>query len=108
MRHWWAAGGRELTGEGRATQKLARRQFMFAFGNGVRERLSEVRNRVVHESGPGTELVLVDRNKKVDSWVQDNMKVAKPKGRGLKGGTYQAGRAGHAAGREAVGQKSVH
>lgn len=108
MRHWWENGGRERTGGGRATQKLARRQFMFGFGNGVRERLSEVRNRVVHESEPGTALVLVDRGKKVDSWVNDNMKFSKSKGGSLKGGTYEASNAGHAAGREAVGQKSVH
>jgi hypothetical protein len=81
---------------------------MFGFGNGVRERLREIHNRVVHESEPGTALVLVDRLEKVESWVNDNMSFGKAKARSLKGGDYSAGNAGHAAGREAVGQKSVH
>lgn len=108
MRYWWETGGREQSGTGRAEQKLARRQFMFGFGNGVRERLREIRTRVVKEATVGTELVLVDRGKKVDDWVGQNMSFSKSRGRDLKGGSYLAGAAGHQAGREAVGQKSIH
>lgn len=107
MRYWWENGGRETSGHDRATKKLARRQFMFGFGNGVRERLREIHNRVVHESEPGTALVLVDRSKKVDDWVGQNMSFGKGRSRSLKGGSYAAGDAGHAAGREAVGQRSI-
>lgn len=107
MRHWWENGGRESSGFDRATKKLARRQFMFGFGNGVRERLREIHNRVVEESEPGTALVLVDRSKKVDSWIGDNMTFGKGRSRSLKGGSYAAGDAGHQAGREAVGQRSI-
>lgn len=107
MRYWWEHGGNVTSGHDRASKKLARRQFMFGFGNGVRERLREIHNRVVDESGPGTALVLVSRAEKVDAWITDNMTFGKGKGRSLKGGTYAAGNAGHQAGREAVGQRSL-
>lgn len=107
MRHWWENGGRERSGYDRSTKKLARRQFMFGFGNGVRERLREIHNRVVEESEPGTALVLFDRAKKVDYWVDEYLTFGKNRSRSLKGGSYAAGEAGHQAGREAVGQRSI-
>lgn len=111
MNYWWSAEGRASVlswGGGRSEQKLARRQFMFAFGSGVRERLSEVRNRVVKEATVGTDLVLRDRGKRVDDWVGGNMSFRKTSGRSMKGGAAEAASAGHQAGRESVGNKSLH
>lgn len=106
--HWWRTEGAELhPAYNTMNQYLAKREFYFAFGSGVRSRLSEIRNHVVQESGPGTELVLVDRSKIVDNWVNENMTFDKARGKSLKGGTQSAAMAGHAAGREAVSQKQV-
>lgn len=106
--YWWRTEGAELNpAYNTMNQYLAKREFLFAFASGVRSRLAETRRQVVEESGPGTELVLVDRSKLVQDWIGQNMSFSKAKGRGLKGGTESAARAGHAAGREAVGQRSV-
>lgn len=103
--YWWKhEGDKSLSAWNQFVQQ---RQFLYGFCNGVRERLTEVRNRVVHEAGPGTELVLVDRSKLVNNWVQENMRFSKGRGSSVKSGEYTAAVAGHAAGREAVGQRSV-
>ena len=87
---------------------LARREFIYAFASGVRERLTETRNRVVAEAEAGTELVLVDRAKRVDEWVNSNMTFGKARSAGRSTyGTAAAARAGAEAGREAVNTKAV-
>lgn len=86
---------------------LARREFIFSFGSGVRERLTETRKIVVAETGAGTELVLVDRKKRVDSWLDANVGVSKKRATRRSSGGYSAAIAGHSAGRESVGQRSV-
>lgn len=106
--HWWKT-------EGRATHPgytdndayLARREFIFAFASGVRARLEETRNRVVEEAGTGTALVLVDRAKLVDQWVDENMQVGKGRRTNRTHGSYAAAAAGRQAGRDAVTQKAV-
>lgn len=108
LNYWWRTEGAELNPVyNTMNQYLAKREFLFAFASGVRERLAEVRRHVVEDTGPGTELVLLDRSKLVQDWISENMTFGKAKGRGLKGGTMNAAQAGHAAGREAVGQRSV-
>lgn len=103
--YWWKTeGDKSLSSWNAFVQK---RQFIYAFGSGVRERLSEVRNRVVNESGPGTELVLLDRTKLVEGWISANMQFGKGKGSAIRAGDRAAAVAGHAAGRDAVGQKAV-
>lgn len=86
---------------------LARREFIYAFASGVRSRLAETRNRVVDEAEPGTALVLVERSKLVDSWVDENLQVGKARATQRRDGGYDAHIAGHAAGRDAVSSKAL-
>jgi hypothetical protein len=106
--YWWRTEGAELNpAYNTMNQYLAKREFLFAFGSGVRERLREIHSTAVKAAGTGAELVLVDRSKVVDGWIKENLTFGKARGKSLKGGTMSAARAGHAAGREAVGQKQV-
>lgn len=102
---WWKAEGNKTLST--YAQFKDKREFLYAFGSGVRERLNEVRNRVVKEAEVGTELVLLDRSKLVDDWVNQNMSFGKRGGGQTKSGSYGAAIAGHAAGREAVGTRRV-
>ena len=105
LNYWWRTEGQKTPSHLGA--HVRKREFMFAFGSGVRERLSETKNRVVAESAPGTGLVLRDRTKVVDDWVGNNIEMSRTKARSLKGGDWSARQAGHAAGRDAVGTKKV-
>jgi hypothetical protein len=104
--HWWRTEGRVHNPSGLGSH-VRKREFMFGFAGGVRERLRETKNRVVAESEPGTDLVLRDRVKIVDDWTKQNIAFSKTKSRSLKGGDYSAGAAGREAGRDAVGTKKV-
>ncbi len=107
-KHWWKNEGKALYFYPTDNEAyLARREFIYAFASGVRSRLAETRNQVVEESGAGTELVLVDRAARVERWVEDNLEVSKGRSSNRRSGGYAATVAGHAAGREAVGQKSL-
>jgi hypothetical protein len=106
--HWWKTEGKQSYFSPNDNDAyLARREFIFAFASGVRARLKETRNRVVEEAGTGTELVLVDRASRVESWVDENMKVGKGRASHRNHGGYAAARAGEAAGRDAVTTKKV-
>lgn len=108
MRYWWDNEGRDVCAHlGKSKQYAARREFFFAFASGARQRLSETRDRVVQEAGTGTDLVLVDRAKVVDQWARDNVATGRSRAGRTQAGDYSARVAGHAAGREAVGQRSV-
>lgn len=108
MRYWWGTEGRDVCGHlPKSRQYAARREFFFAFASGARQRLMETRNRVVQESGTGTDLVLRDRASVVDEWTKNNVSTTKSMAGRVKGGDWSARVAGHAAGREAVGQRSV-
>lgn len=106
--HWWKT-------EGKATMPwasdndayLARREFIFAFASGAQSRLEETRSRVVEEAATGTALVLVERSKLVDNWIDENMQVGKGRASSRKSGGYEARVAGKAAGREAIGTKAL-
>jgi hypothetical protein len=104
--HWWKTEGRYPYATDNDAY-LARREFIFAFGRGAGSRLRETRNRVVQEAGPGTELVLVDRGKLVDSWISSNLKVGVARSSSRRSGGEQARSAGHAAGREAVSPRTL-
>lgn len=86
---------------------LARREFIFGFAAGAGSRLRETRNRVVAEAGSGAELVLVDRSKAVDRWVEENLKVGKGRATSRRTGGYDARSAGREEGRKAVGNRSI-
>lgn len=104
--YWWKTEGKATHPYATDNQAyLARREFIFAFASGVRSRLEETRNRVVEETGSA--LVLVDRVQAVDGWIDENMKVGKGRRTSRRTGGWAARQAGHAAGREAVGQKSI-
>lgn len=106
---WWRSEGKAQQPYASDNEAyLARREFIYAFASGVRERLAETKNRVVAEAGVGTELVLVDRRKLVDDWVSSNIEFGKARagGRSTHGG-YAAAQAGKQAGREAVNPRSL-
>jgi hypothetical protein len=109
--HWWKTEGKHDYGyRGYHTDNdayLARREFIFAFASGVRARLEETRSRVVDEAGTGTALVLVERGKLVDNWIEENMKVGKARASNRQSGGYAAAKAGRQAGRDAVGTKAI-
>lgn len=108
QKHWWKHTGSIVCADlGGSKKYAARREFYFAFASGVRSRLEEVRNRVVHEAGTGTDLVLVDRAKRVSDWATQNIQTSRAKAGRVQAGDYSARVAGHAAGREAVGSKRV-
>lgn len=108
MKFWWANEGRVTCAAlPKSKQYAARREFFYAFASGVRSRLAEVRKTVVSEAGSGAELVLVDRKKQVDQWAASNIRTSKTTAGRTQAGDYSARVAGHAAGREAVGQKAV-
>lgn len=88
-----------------------RRAFIVGFAQRVAERLVVTRRATVQEaeaqSGPGTDLVLVDRQRQVDEWLQDAVgPLRTTKGRRRYGvGGAEAGRA--AGDRADVGQGGV-
>lgn len=86
---------------------LARREFIYAFASGARSRLEETRNRVVEEAETGTALVLVERSKLVDNWIDENMEVGKGRRTSRRVGSREAARAGKQAGRDAVSPKEI-
>ncbi len=106
--HWWKTVGKtEHPWYTDNQAHLARREFIFSFASGVRSRLSETRNRVVEESTPGTELVLVERSKLVDEWVKENMKIGEARKTQRKQGSYSAALAGFQSGRDSIGGKQL-
>lgn len=109
--HWWKTEGKHAyAGVTDLTDNdayLARREFIYAFASGVRNRLQETRSRLVEEATTGTELVLVERGKLVDNWIDENMKVGKARSSNRNHGGYAAAKAGRQAGRDAIGTKEV-
>ncbi len=89
-----------------ASQKYnERRSFIFAYGYTVGDRIAATRQRKVQETTTSTALVLVDRSAKVDTWVDDNMKVGRARNRRY---TYDGSEAGRAAGARAdIGQTAT-
>lgn len=82
-----------------------KRSFMMGYAVGFNRKVRSGRNHAVHDAGTGAELVLVDRSKRVEDFVNDehkNVKTAAP----LKvNSAYQYG---HAAGSQAnTGESSI-
>jgi hypothetical protein len=86
---------------------LARREFIFGFARGAGARLRETRGRVVQQAGSGAELVLVDRSKAVDRWIEDNLQVGKGRATNRRVGGAGASSAGREAGRNAVASRAL-
>ena len=51
----------------------ARQAFVTAFGWGAANRIGSTRRAVVEESSAGTDLVLLDRGKRVENWMDENV-----------------------------------
>lgn len=110
---WWRTEGKAAHVESRWGYKptdndayLARREFIFGFARGAGQRLRETRNRVVAESS-GAELVLVDRSKAVDQWVEANLQIGKGRATNRRTGGADARSAGTKAGRDAVASRAL-
>lgn len=83
----------------------ARHTFVVAFGQGAAERIEANRSQVVEEAGTGTELVLVNRQSKVDDFV-DGMNLKSTRSRRKYDSTAYVH--GTAAGRQAnTGERSM-
>jgi len=54
-----------------------RRSFVRGFAKAVGQKLRDTRRQFVEETGPGTDLVLVSRKAKVDTWVNENINLRK-------------------------------
>ena len=82
-----------------------KRGFISGFSTGVGDKLKQIYKQAVADSGTGTDLVLVDRRGRVDSWISANMRTTTSAGR-----RYDASArgAGFGAGQRAnVGQTNV-
>ena len=106
--HWWKTEGKQAHSWYTDNQAyLARREFIYAFAVGAGSRLRETRVKIVEDSAPGTALVLVDRTKVVDNWIDSNMSVGKGRATSRARGSASASSAGRQAGRDAVGTKAI-
>ena len=105
---WWRTEGKVTHPHFTDNQAyLARREFIYAFANGVRERLAETLDRVVAEAETGTALVLADRKQVVENWVDEHVNYGKGRATRRRTGSALAATAGRAAGRDAVAPKEL-
>lgn len=105
---WWKTEGKASRPHASDNDAyLARREFIYGFAYGVDARLSETRNRVVDNSAPGTDLVLVERKQLVVTWVEENMDIGKARATTRVNGGAVGREAGRAAGRKAVTSKEL-
>lgn len=83
------------------------REFVFAFGRIVGQRLRDQRAEVQAEATPGAALVLVSKEERVNDWV-DNTYSRLRQAKNLTGGSGNGRVAGHRAGLQAnLGEKSI-
>lgn len=96
---WWAGylpQHRHLTANERF---MAKRQFLSSFGSGAASRIRKATKEATRET-TGSEIVLVDRSKKVDHWMEQQYRGGLRKGRGTRGSAHGSGE-GYAAGQRA-------
>lgn len=105
-RVWWQGHKAQYAGLRPYDQEAARRSFADGFGTGAGRRIHENRNQVVEEAGPGTALVLVSRDDKVQAHF-DGMSKRDSRARGGKG-SFGARQSGIVAGQQAnTGERSM-
>lgn len=81
-----------------------RRSFVVGFADTVSDRIDAVYRKTVEQSStPGTDLVLVDRRKKVADWVDENMRLSMS-GRGHRYTAHGADEGSAAGARADIGQ----
>lgn len=106
VREWWKNNRAHYASRSAYDQEKARRSFVHGFGSGAGLRLKESRQTLVEEASKGTEIVLVSRREKVDSYM-DNKTLRRARGRNATGQDWAA-MDGTEAGRKAnIGSKSV-
>ncbi|QFG04723.1 hypothetical protein SEA_CHICKENKING_54 [Microbacterium phage ChickenKing] len=106
VRAWWKEGKLVYGGRSSYDQEKARRSFVHGFGTGVGTKLRAARAEAVSEAKAGTELVLVNRKDKVDSYMEGKA-TRKARQRNATGQDGAAGM-GFRAGQQAnTGEKSV-
>ena len=96
MSKWWKSHKDEIH---QSRGYIERRSFIISFGAGAGERIKLAHKDVVKEAGTGAELAVIDRKKKIDQWMDQNMSTSKGRG-GLSAGV-RGSNAGRAAGRNA-------
>lgn len=108
LKSWWygVRDDRPYTYYRESEKRQARREFVRFFGYGAGGRIRDNRATVIEEVGSGTELVLVERGKKVDDYV-DAKNLRPNRDKGYRNG-YGGAAPGAAAGREAnTGERSM-
>lgn len=96
MGQWWKENKHTIH---QSRGYIERRSFIISFGSGAGERIRRSKKEVVKEAGTGAELAVIDRKKKVDEWMNDNMRTSRGRG-GLTAGV-RGSNAGREAGRNA-------
>lgn len=105
MREWWSVERHRRWMAADSDRRRARSSFIRGFGAGAAERIHENRQRLIDESGTGTELMLASRKDRVTAAV-DAMATRTARRRGwADAGSYQRGQR---SGREAsTGERPV-
>lgn len=109
LKSWWYTARYEYPYSymEESPKKHARRQFIRSFGAGAGNRIRENRAIVIEESSSGTDLVLVDRDSKVQEFI-DGLTLRPNRDKPHKHFDQGAHLAGNHAGRNAnTGEKSV-
>lgn len=104
-RAWWrTAPERQYLSQWQSF--AAQRQFVNSFGYEVGRRLRAMHKEEVQEASTGTELVLLDRNQRVNAWLEEKYpKLGKARGHST---TWHGANEGRAAGARAdIGQGRV-
>jgi len=106
MRAWWHLNAHRYRYGSDWDRRKARDHFIRGFGHGAHRRISANRRQTIEEAGTGTELVLVDRQAKVDAFV-DDMNLRKGREGQVKWDGFAQAH-GNLAGREAnTGEKNL-
>jgi hypothetical protein len=121
LAEWWKeldlyTGAGVIKETGSPMEKFkTRREFILSFGAGAASRVRDRMRIVMNESGPGTEVALVDRGDQVKRWLKENMNLSRGRGGNLQRGSAEASASGFSAGRRAntgeatinTGQRSI-
>jgi Protein of unknown function (DUF2786). len=108
VRAWWKDNSDQYSWDSSYNQEKARRSFVHGFGSGVGVRMVQNRNTIVkEETSTGTELVLVARKDRVDSYMDAKTGLRRGRARSATAGGYAAGQ-GYEAGKQAnTGEKGL-
>lgn len=107
VRDWWKKNKADYAHLSGYNQEKARRTFVNGFASGAGTRLYNSRKVLIEEASTGTELVLVDRTKQVDEYVQSRSSGRMARGRNAASGGA-ASQDGYRAGQNAnTGERGI-